>query len=167
MNKKIIVYGSILVTFILLIVFLYLRLSLPTFERYVPVEATSTTQQHQTPQYQYIEIVDGCNHAFVGDCVNMRSGPGLQYPVVIKLRTGAVLKVAETITNGGKSWYKILFSHELVYPERVKGDWYVSADYAQLFSNEGDHNLKKGQISTTTKHIIVDVSEQKTLCIRG
>jgi lipoprotein-anchoring transpeptidase ErfK/SrfK len=60
-----------------------------------------------------------------------------------------------------------LFSHELLYPERVKGDWYVSAEYVKLFSNDGDHNLEKGEVATTTKHIVVDVSEQKLYAYQG
>ena len=37
----------------------------------------------------------------------MRSGPGTPYSVVLRLRTGVVLKVASTVESGGQTWYKI------------------------------------------------------------
>lgn len=176
MNKTTIVSIGMVVTIILLIVYLYSVVSFGKIKTYVatlpisipgivikPEGATSTLER-----YQYLEVVNGCNYAFVGDCVNMRSGPGTEYPVVVKLRTGVVLKVGETVTDkSGKSWYKILFSHELLYPERVTSDWYVSAEYVKLFSDEGDHTLEKGQIATTTKRIVVDKSEQKLYAYDG
>lgn len=170
MNKKTITYGSVLLAFIMTIVYAYFKLSFLKLETYTATVGTSTplaTVVPNVPRYQYVEVVDGCDYAFVGDCVNMRTGPGTEFPVAVKLRTGVVLKVAEIVIKDGKSWYKILFSHKLLYPERVKGDWYVSADYVKLFSNEGDYNLEKGQVATTTKHILVDVSEQKLYAYDG
>ncbi len=170
MNKKTKVYGSILLAFVVIVVSMYFMISFSKLQTYTAVVASSTppiVTAPTTPLYQYIEVVDGCDHAFMGDCVNMRTGPGTEFPVAIKLRTGVVLKVAETVTKNGTSWHKILFSHKLAYPERVKGDWYVSSDYVKLFSQEGDRNVKKGQIATTTKHIVVDVSEQKLYAYDG
>jgi lipoprotein-anchoring transpeptidase ErfK/SrfK len=172
MNKKTMIYGSIVVISIMVIVCIYFTVSLSKIKTYVAIVATSipSTVPPVTPSvplYQYVEVVDGCDYAFVGDCVNMRTGPGVEFPVVVKLRTGVVLKVSDTVIKDGKTWYKILFSHELLYPERVKGDWYVSAEYVKLFSNDGDHNLEKGEVATTTKHIVVDVSEQKLYAYQG
>jgi lipoprotein-anchoring transpeptidase ErfK/SrfK len=130
------------------------------------LEPSSTTSP--VVMYQYIEVLDGCNPYFVGDCVNMRSGPGTEFPIVVHLRTGVVLKVGDVVTNkNGEVWYKILFSHELLYPERVKGDWYVNAQFVHLFSDDGDHLLKKNEVITTTKRIVVDVSEEKLYAYDG
>lgn len=172
MNKNTMIYGGVGLISVVVFVFIYFSVSLSKVQNYIASFATTTTPSTVFPSatttmYQYIEVVDGCDHAFVGDCVNMRTGPGVEYPVAVKLRTGVVLKVAETVTKDGKVWYKILFSHELLYPERVKGDWYVSAEYVKLFTNDGDHNLEKGEVATTTKHIVVDVSEQKLYAYDG
>jgi hypothetical protein len=82
------------------------------------------------------------------------------------LRTGVVLKVGETVMIDGERWYKILFSHELRYPERVQGGWYVSAEFVQLFSNDGDKEYKKG-MATSSKRIIVDLSEEMLYAYDG
>src|SRR6185312_6050674 len=64
--------------------------SLPT-----PPEPTSTLPQG--PLYQYIVVTDSCGpYLDGGPCLNMRSGPGTTYPVVLKLRNDMVLKVANT-----------------------------------------------------------------------
>lgn len=116
----------------------------------------------------YVEVTDGCGPYFQGECINVREGPGTEFPVAVKLRNGVVLRVAETVTAlDGGTWYKIEFTHELLYPERMKGDWYVSANYVSTFRNEGDHNLEKGDTSTSTKRITVDISEQKLYAYDG
>lgn len=164
MNKKIMVpVIAVVVLFFLLIV---LKTKIAGNESYT-ASSTDKVTVAQQKLAQYIEVVDGCDNNFVGDCVNMRSGPGLEYPVVVKLRTGVVLKVGDTVTKDGHIWYKILFSSELLYPERVKSDWYVSADYVQLFSHEGDRNIKKGEVASSTKRIIVDISKQKLFAYDG
>lgn len=141
-------------------------------ERFFNV-ATSTSIVLEIPQipttevFQYIEVVDGCNPDYVGSCVNVRSGPGVNYPVINRMRTGMVLKVGEVVTNNDGVWYKIIFSNELLYPERVKGDWYVKADFVTLFTNEGNKNFELGKTATTSKHILVDISLQKLYAFDG
>jgi len=86
--------------------------------------ATSTTTTTTTPAiattsaatgatgklFQYIEVTGSCGpYLDGGPCVNMRSGPGTQYPVVLKLRNGIVLKVVSTIVQDGQAWYRIGF----------------------------------------------------------
>lgn len=113
-------------------------------------------------------MIDGCNPYFVGKCVNMRSGPGVKYPVVVRLRTGVVLRVSGTVTQNGSTWYKITFTNELLkYPERVKDDWYVSAQFVELIKNETDHELAKGEVASTTKRIVVDISQEKLYAYDG
>ena len=57
------------------------------------------------PAFHYIEITNGCGPYYdTGTCINMRSGPGANYPAVAKLRTGIVLKVEpETVKQEGLS----------------------------------------------------------------
>lgn len=91
----------------------------------------------------------------------MRSGPGVEYPVIDRLRTGMVFKVADTVVVDGREWYKIGFATALRYPERVSGDLFVSADVVRLFTDEGDkEEMVEGSASSGTKRIIVDRSEQ-------
>lgn len=132
---------------------------------YVP-PITSTTTQPQL--YTYLEVADSCGPYYDGGaCVNMRSGPGVEYPVVSKLRTGVVLKVADTTTVDGQEWYKIGFGTELRYPERVTGGLYVAASVVNLFLDDGDHRLVKGENASTTKRIIVDRSEEMLYAYDG
>jgi lipoprotein-anchoring transpeptidase ErfK/SrfK len=119
------------------------------------------------PLFKYIEVIDSCGPHYEGICVNMRSGPGEEYPVVAKLRTGIVLKVANTVTRDGKEWYNIDFDSTLRYPERVESDWYVAADFVQLFTDEGDETATPGIAVSTDKRIIVDISEQTLYAYDG
>jgi hypothetical protein len=116
---------------------------------------------------QYIEITDGCSPYYAGTCVNMREGAGTNYPVHTRLRTGVVLKVGGIVTIDGQDWYKIIFAKELEHPDRVKTDLYVaSGDYLRYFDNIGDEYQDKNS-ATTTKRIVVDVSEQMLYAYDG
>lgn len=129
--------------------------------------ATSTPTAPQPRLYKYIEVVDGCGPYYdTGVCVNMRSGAGTEYPVVERLRTGVVLEVADTVTVDGHEWYKIGFSTELRYPERVTGDLFVSADVVEVFFNEGDKLLGK-ETPKTDKRIVVDLSQETLYAYDG
>ncbi len=111
--------------------------------------------------FDYIEIVDSCGHAYDTPCVNMRKGPGIQYGVVEKLRTGVVLPVSKIVTVDNKDWYKIKIETSVGFPERVTSEWYVaSGDYVKLFKDEGIITSKPKDQATSTKRIIVDRSEQ-------
>ncbi|HUD02484.1 MAG TPA: L,D-transpeptidase family protein [Candidatus Paceibacterota bacterium] len=121
--------------------------------------------------FNYIEITNGCGPYYdTGVCVNMRSGPGVSYPVVGRLRTGVVLKVekATTQSQDGLSWYKIIFDGEIRYPERVTGDWYVAVDPTSVLpiENIGDEFLTK-DTPPTTKRIVVDLSQQMLYAYDG
>lgn len=111
--------------------------------------------------FEYIEVTAGCGPHFENseECVNVRSGPGTDFPVVTKLRNDIVLKVGGQVERAGKIWYKIVFDEYLYYPERVTDDWYVSSDFVEVLLDEGDKTLK-GK-STSTKEIIINVGEQK------
>ena len=138
------------------------------------VQQASTTGQApvvvQSPLFHYIEIADGCDWSYVGACVNMRSGPGLTYPIVGHLRTGVVLKVEATTTEAdGHEWYKVIFDGEIRYPERVTGDWYVADDpeSVQPFEDAGDSESTPGVVASTTKRIVVSRSEEMLYAYDG
>lgn len=117
--------------------------------------------------FEYIEVVDSCAHNFAGECLNVRSAPSLEAPVVQQLRSGIVLKVGGKVENDGITWYQIVFDEWLRYPERVVGDWYVAADYVEVLLDEGARDTPTGGNGTTSKQIIVDRSEQKLYAYDG
>ncbi|MEI6352368.1 MAG: L,D-transpeptidase family protein [Candidatus Nomurabacteria bacterium] len=175
MNKKQIIISTVSIVILFVTVIFFLRNSINNISSLkIPfivnassgiIENSSTTLSKDLSRY--VEVIDGCNPYFVGECVNMRNGPGTEYPVVVHLRTGVVLRVSGTVTQNGSTWYKIEFAHDLLYPERVKGDWYVNAQFVELITNETDHELTKGEIVNTAKRIVVDVSEQKLYAYDG
>ncbi|MDR3548881.1 MAG: L,D-transpeptidase family protein [Candidatus Pacebacteria bacterium] len=111
---------------------------------------------------QYIEIMGGCNWAYVGTCVKARSGPGTDYPIVSNLRTGMVLAIANATTTDGQQWYEVQFDSEVRYPERITSDWYVAADptSVRLFEDPGVEDLTRGEDVSTKKVIVVDLSKE-------
>lgn len=118
--------------------------------------------------FEYIEIVDGCGPYFEGTCVNMRSGPGKEYPTIGKLRIGVVLKVVGTATDSEYTWYKIGFDGNIRYPERITGDWYVAAsDYVRFFREEGVHETTAGINASSTKRIIIKRSTEMLYAYNG
>ena len=169
------IYGVVVIVTIVVFFMAYYYVQNQSSQSYTAVTpilvdnvATTTHATASQTMFKYIEVTDGCDPHFVGGCVNIRSGPGVTYPVVVRLRTGAVLKVGEKILDkDGNEWYTIVFSTELLYPERVKGDWYVAAQFVRAFSDDGDRVLEKGNHATSTKRIVVDVSEQKLYAYDG
>lgn len=117
--------------------------------------------------FEYVEVVDGCGTHFEGECLNVRSGPSTTSPAIAQLRNGIVLKVGGKVENEGVEWYKIIFDEWLRYPERLKGDWYVAADYVKVLLDEGDKTSWEDGHATTSKHIVVDRSEQKLYAYDG
>lgn len=117
----------------------------------------------------YIEVMDSCNYAYEGDCVVAREGPATTSPVQAHLRKGIVLEVATTTTEaGGHTWYKVLFTEWLRYPERVSGDWYVAGDYVHPFDEAPQPELSADTTaSSTTRHIIVRRKEQMLYAYDG
>lgn len=117
--------------------------------------------------FEYIEVIDGCGIHFDGVCLNVRSGPGEDYPSVAKLRNSIVLKVGGKVERGGHTWYKIVFDEKLRYPERITTDWYVAADYVRILLDEGTRNFKDAGGGISAKHIIVDRSKQTLYAYDG
>ena len=134
--------------------------------------STTTTKISESvkPLQHYIEIVNGCGPYYnLTPCINMRSGPGVEYPVVSRLRNGIVLKVEDTnIVDGAYAWHKVIFDKEIRYPERVVGDWYVAVDEKSVISilNIGDE-IYKTSTPTTSKKIIVELSNEMLYAYDG
>ncbi|MCR4285318.1 MAG: L,D-transpeptidase family protein [Candidatus Kaiserbacteria bacterium] len=119
----------------------------------------------QKPLLKYVEVTDGCDIHFEGECLRVRGGPGVTYPIVARLRNGMVLRVGDEIEQDGILWYKIIFDEWLQYPERVVDDWYIASEYVKVHFDEGDKTIWDKATTTvtfeTTKKIVVDRSEQK------
>lgn len=118
--------------------------------------------------YHYIEVVESCGPYYGGGaCVNIRSGPGVEFPAVMQLRTGIVLEVSgATVDGNGRSWYKILPEQEIRYPERITSDWYVAADLVRYFDDDGAHNLTPNS-EPTAKRIVVSRSKEMLYAYDG
>ena len=118
--------------------------------------------------FEYVEVTSGCGPHFEDECVNVRSGPGAEFPVVMRLRNGVVLRVSGKVErDDGRTWYKIVFNEWIRYPERVAGDWYVSADYVTALLNEGERALSDGVHASSTKRIVVERGTQKLYAYDG
>lgn len=133
------------------------------------VAAVSGSVEEAAPEpvlYEYIEITSGCDPYFGGECLNARSGPGTDYPAIAKLRSGAVLRVAEKVIADGREWYRVVFDEWLRYPERQQGKFYVAAEYVRAFMNVGPQELNASS-SPTQKRIIVDRGDQMLYAYDG
>lgn len=117
--------------------------------------------------FQYVEVTGSCGPHFEGECMNVRSGPGTDYPVVTQLRNHVVLKVGGEVERDGYEWYKVVFDEQLRYSERVTSDWYIAADYVTVLLDEGDKTLSDNEIATNTKQIIVDRTHQMLYAYDG
>lgn len=126
----------------------------------MPTESTAATTTDESSLFTYIEAINGCGPYYEGTCVNVRSGPGAEYSVVGRLRNGQVLKIQGKEIRDGHVWYQILFDGALRYPERITNDWFVSAEYAREFLDIGDRDLQENFTASTTKRIVVDISDQ-------
>jgi hypothetical protein len=115
----------------------------------------------------YVEAVDTCNWAYQGECINVRSGPGTEYPSIMKLRKGTVLRVEGVVRNNFRDWYKITFDEFVRYPERLGAELYVSRDAVRSFEMEAPHDLNKNLPYDENKRIIVDLSDQALYAYEG
>lgn len=132
---------------------------------------TEIVEEPKLPVYSYdtyIEVVAGCGVYQEGTCAAVRSGPGTEYKKIASMRNGMVLRVAKTITaEDGSVWYKVTFSSEWIrYPERKKGDWYISEKVVKVLPNT-EASYTDGAPPKTNKKIIVDRSEQMLYAYDG
>ncbi|MGM0482407.1 MAG: L,D-transpeptidase family protein [Patescibacteria group bacterium] len=109
----------------------------------------------------YIEVTDSCGPYFEGECLNVRSGPGLEFSVVGRLREGQVLKIESDSENEEQDWHKVVFDEWIRYPERLSDEWYVADGYVDVLFEEETHDLKSGSDVDSEKRIVIVRSEQK------
>lgn len=137
-----------------------------TDEEFVVISSAGSTTEEVLPVekvlFEYVLVTNGCGIHFQGECLNVRSGPGSDFPVVAQLRNDIVLKVGGKVEREGETWYKVVFDEWLRYPERVKSDWYVSADFVEILLDEGSKTSWEDGVATTStqKVITVDRGEQ-------
>ncbi|MBI4093454.1 L,D-transpeptidase family protein [Candidatus Kaiserbacteria bacterium] len=117
------------------------------------------------PMYEYLEVMNGCDYAYVGDCVSVRAGPGFEYKIVDRLRKGIVLKIGDTVSDGARLWYKIAFDEPIRYPERVERNQYVAAENVRHFYDDGVRELQG--MASPSKRIVVDRSSQTLYAFDG
>ncbi len=135
---------------------------LPTFTAEAlpsPPESPQTDVHISSTTAQYVEILDSCNTRFEGSCAHLRSGPGAEFPAIVKIRSGAVLKVDSVHIIEGAAWYRIQFDEWLRYPERVSSELYVSAAYVRPFIDLGIV-AQKDALPKNAKRIVIDRSDQ-------
>lgn len=164
--QKIIIAGVISVT----VIFLLDLASQALVEKSRPQKTTLSENQTKEIQRvsavtqpvvsQYIKIINSCGPYFTEPCVNARSGPGEEYPVISHLRTGLVLKTSGVENHEGRDWYKVVFDDWIRYPERVSEDWFVSADFVDLFSEKEELLQEKNSDKSSAKRILVDRGDQ-------
>ena len=122
----------------------------------------------QPTLFEYIEVIDSCGPYFEGDCLNVRSGPGTDFPVITRLRQGQVLKVGGSAEREGEVWYKVVFDEWIRYPERLSGDdWYVTAEYVKVLLDEGVKDISSETINEADKRIVVSRTEQMLYAYEG
>ncbi len=151
----------------------YAHAPVPGILTFSPYFLTGTSTVSSVPETDshlltFMEVVDSCGANFDGNsCLNMRAGPGREYPVLRMLRNGIVFKVASSTVIDGQKWYQVGFSGEIHYPERVKGEWWVAAEYVHTFQDEGLVASNAGLNASSTKRIVIDVSQEKLTAYDG
>ena len=180
-NNNKYLYGGIVIAVVLLIGIGIYAGRRPSVTPPVPFSAASATavmgiEQPATPPtpsqplLHYIEIENSCNWAFEGSCVNVRSGPGTDYPSVLRLRDGMVFQVeAATTEADGQEWYKVIFDKDVRYPERITSDWYVAAVPGSVteFDDVGEVDLQPGAAPVTDKRIVVNLTDETLTAYQG
>lgn len=119
----------------------------------------SEAQAEEPVRHDYVEITEACGPYFDGECLNVRTGPGLDYPVAFRLRAGVVLRVGEGVEREGRVWRSVVFDEWLRYPERVSGEYFIAAEHARVFADIGPQEIS-ADTPASAKRIVVDRSEQ-------
>lgn len=146
------------------------RLATTTNPATPPHSTIATSTEPVIEKRDYIQVLDSCGPHFEGECVTVYPAPATTTTSTHNLRSGIVLLVDEIITDGTETWYKIAFDEWLRYPDRVESDWYVKdSEHTRFFSHEGIETTYDDDytLATTTKRIVVDLSEQTLYAYDG
>jgi lipoprotein-anchoring transpeptidase ErfK/SrfK len=112
----------------------------------------------------FAEVVHGCTK-LAGRCVNIRTGPGTEYPAVKKARIGTVFEVDGQVEAGGLLWYRVKKETSIRYPERAPGTWYIAAFTVRVTDEPAAEYSQTPK--RTGKYIVVDISSQKLYAYSG
>lgn len=117
----------------------------------------------------FVEVMGGCDAAYVGTCVVAHSAPSEDAPVMLRLRAGMVLKVASTsVTDvNGHVWHEIVFDEWIRYPKRLGDSMFVEASTVRAFVAPSIEEWSEETTASTTKRIVVSRSEQKVYAYDG
>lgn len=130
-------------------------------------DTASSTQSLPPPPSTFIEIINSCDAYYEGTCAHAYVSPSASSSVTATLRSGMVLKVATTSEEGGEVWYSVAFDDWIRYPSRIRDAWYIRSDSARVFESIASEELPETGPASTTKHIIVDRSEQTLYAYDG
>jgi hypothetical protein len=126
-------------------------------------------------QPRYVQVTDTCDFEFVGPCVPIMTGPGMDYPKAFiyyehqgpfpeRVRTGQVFPMSALIkAKDGSLWYQITFNKsKMLFPGRIHGNWYVPADHFTPIDFTPIHPE-----NDPVKKIVISLKEQKLLAYEG
>lgn len=113
--------------------------------------------------FKYVQVVDSCNYAYGGACLNVRSGPGAEFARLKQLRNGAVLQISDRIEKEDGLWYKVTFAGEKILDKtQLENDWYIFAKYTKPIYDVNPEVYYAGEdYGQNNKVIYVNISEQK------
>lgn len=120
----------------------------------------------QPPPPNYLEVRESCGPYYDGECLNVRTGPGMEYSVAFAVREGAVLHFSAVEERAGRRWLKVAFDEWIRYPDRLPRNLYIAEEFVHTFYHEGPREIALGQ-ATTSKYILVDVSDQMLYAYEG
>lgn len=138
----------------------------PTMKVLGTLEYIPRAQVIPEGKYEYFQVTESCDFYQRDICIPVYAGPGVQYEKIYELRRGMVLKIKNKVNVDGQIWYHVYFDEWLRHGERVGGDWYVPAVSGRVVYDDGNQNLT-GADATTTKRIVVDLSEQMIYAYDG
>jgi lipoprotein-anchoring transpeptidase ErfK/SrfK len=121
-----------------------------------PPEETQRVDPEKGTQ-THIIVTLSCDTYYRGACVRIRSGPGTDYPVITRIRNGAVFEVGPPVHTQNTIWYPIMFNEWLRYPERVVGEWYISGDFVTPYTDKTSSTIIT---NPSAKKIIIHREEQ-------
>lgn len=121
---------------------------------------------HKSVPPLFLEIDGGCGPHYEGVCAQVRSGPGTEYPAIVKLRNGVVLKTDQVLTINGATWYRIVVDEWIRYPDRLPTAMYLSSTFVSPFSNVGVV-AQESALPESSKKIIIDLSDQMLYAYDG
>jgi lipoprotein-anchoring transpeptidase ErfK/SrfK len=129
----------------------------------VSIPNSINTNEATSTDFEYIQIVKSCDYAFRGGCVNVRAGPGTNFPSVKKLRNGVILHVKDVFELETGTWYQIDFVKENVLDKsQIQDTWFVKSTYTKPVYNVKPEWYDSNKVyGGDFKKIVVDIGKQK------